>query len=82
MMLDRTAAVTVPAAVSLALTGTLLGIIALLLLPLVVVAHDRAIMKRVQPTSGWAAATIIGIIVFSVAVSNTAAAGTIVGWFL
>jgi hypothetical protein len=54
----------------------------LLVLPLLVVVHDRVVMKRAHPASTWGAAAIIGIIVFSVAISNTAAAGTIVGWFM
>lgn len=60
----------------------LLGIIALMLLPLLVVVHDRVMMKRVHPASAWGSAAIIGSLVASLVISNTPAAGTIVGWFL
>ena len=68
---------------SISLIGTpLLGIIALMVLPLLVVAHDRVMMKRVHPASAWGAAAIIGSVIVSVAISKTAAGAAIVGWFL
>ena len=51
-------------------------------LPLLVVVHDRVLMKRVHPASAWGAAAIVGSTVFSVAIANTAAGGAIVRWFL
>ena len=68
---------------SLSLTGTpLVGIIALMALPLLIVVHDRVMMKRVHPASTWGAAAIIGSVLASVAIANTAAGGAIVRWFL
>ena len=68
---------------SISLTGTPLpGLIALMALPLLVVVHDGVMMKRVHPASAWGAAAIIGSFVISIAISNTAAGGAIVGWFL
>jgi hypothetical protein len=58
------------------------GIIALMVLPLLVVVHDRLMVKRVHPASAWGAAAIIGSLVVSVAIANTAAGGAIVRWFL
>ena len=68
---------------SLRLSDTPLpGIIALMVLPLLVVVHDRLMVKRVHPASAWGAAAIIGSLVVSVAIANTAAGGAIVRWFL
>jgi len=68
---------------SLNLMGTPLpGIIALMSLPLLVVVHDRVLMKRVDPASGWGAAAILGSLVISVVVANTAIGGAIVRWLL
>jgi len=68
---------------SLSLTGSPMpGLIALMVLPLLVVVHDRVMMKRVHPVSAWAAAAIIGSFVISIAIANTAAGGAIVRWFL
>jgi len=68
---------------SLSLTGSPLpGLIALMVLPLLVVVHDRVMMKRVHPVSAWGAAAIIGSFVISIAIANTAAGGAIVRWFL
>ena len=68
---------------SISLTGTPLpGLIALMALPLLVVVHDRVMMKRVHPASAWGAAAIIGTLVISIAIANTPAGGAIVGWFL
>ena len=68
---------------SLSLTGSPMpGLIALMVLPLLVVVHDRVMMKRVHPASAWGAAAIIGSFVISIAISNTAAGGAIVRWFL
>ena len=68
---------------SLNLAGTPFpGIIILMVLPLLVVVHDRVMMKRVHPASAWGAAAIIGSLVVSIAVANTAAGGAIVRWFL
>ena len=58
------------------------GIVGLMVLPLLVVVHDRVMTKRVHPASAWGAAAIIGSTVLSVVVSNTAAGGIIVQWFL
>ena len=68
---------------SISLTGTPLpGLIALMALPLLVVVHDRVMMKRVHAASAWGAAAIIGTLVISIAIANTPAGGAIVGWFL
>ena len=68
---------------SISLTGTPLpGLIALMVLPLLVVVHDGVMMKRVHPASAWGAAAIIGSLVISIAIANTAAGGAIVRWFL
>ena len=67
---------------SLNLAGTPLpGIIALMMLPLLVVVHDRVLMKWVHPVSAWGAAAIVGSTVLSVAIANTAAGAAIVRWF-
>ena len=67
---------------SLNLAGTPLpGIIALMMLPLLVVAHDRVLMKWVHPVSAWGAAAIAGSTVVSIAIANTAAGAAIVRWF-
>jgi hypothetical protein len=47
-----------------------------------VVVHDRVMMKRVHPVSAWGTAAIVGSLVVSIAIANTAAGGAIVGWFL
>jgi hypothetical protein len=68
---------------SLTLTGTpLLGIICLMSLPLLVVVHDRVMMKRVHRASVWGAAAIVGSLVVSIAISNSTAGGAIVRWLL
>jgi hypothetical protein len=68
---------------SLNVAGTPLpGIIGLMVLPLLVVLHDRVMMKRVHPASAWGAAAIIGSLVVSIAIANTAPGAAIVGWFL
>jgi hypothetical protein len=68
---------------SLNLAGTPFpGIIGLMVLPLLVVVHDRVMMKRVHPASAWGAAAIIGSLVVSIAIANTAPGAAIVGWFL
>ncbi len=68
---------------SISLAGTPLpGIIGLMVLPLLVVVHDRMMMKRVHPASAWGAAAIIGSLVISIAIANTAAGDAIVRWFL
>ena len=68
---------------SISLTATPLpGLIALMALPLLVVVHDRVMMKRVHAASAWGAAAIIGTLVISIAIANTPAGGAIVGWFL
>jgi len=40
------------------------------------------LMKRVHPASAWGAAAIVGSLVISIAIANTAAGAAIVGWFL
>lgn len=68
---------------SISLTGTpLSGIIGLMVLPLSTVVHDRVIMKRVHPASAWGAAAIVGSVVASVAIANSALGAAIVRWFL
>ncbi len=68
---------------SLNLAGTPLpGVIALMVLPLLVVVHDRLLMKWVHPVSAWGATAIIGSTLISVAIANTAAGAAIVQWFL
>ena len=67
---------------SLSLAGTPLpGVIALMGLPLLVVLHDRVVMKRVHLASGWGATAIAGSTLVSIAISNTAAGTAIVQWF-
>lgn len=67
---------------SLNLAGTPLpGVIALMTLPLLVVIHDRVVMKWVHPVSGWGAAAIAGSTLISIAIANTAAGAAIVQWF-
>ena len=67
---------------SLNLVGTPLpGVIALMTFPLLVVAHDRAVMKWVHPVSAWGATAIAGSTLLSIAISNTAAGAAIVQWF-
>jgi hypothetical protein len=85
MLLLASLAVSGPALgrLSLNLIGTPFpGVIALMSLPLLVVVHDRVLMKRVHPASAWGAAAIVGSLVFSIAIANTAAGGAIVRWFL
>jgi hypothetical protein len=66
---------------SLNLAGTPLpGIIALMLLPLLVVAHDRLRMNRVHSVSAWGTAAIIGSLVLSIAIANSPAGRAIVRW--
>ena len=67
---------------SLNLAGTPLpGVIALMTLPLLVVVHDRVVMKWVHPVSAWGATAIVGSTLISIAIANTAAGATIVRWF-
>ena len=67
---------------SLNLAGTPLpGVIALMTLPLLVVIHDRVVMKWVHPVSGWGAAAIAGSTLIRIAIANTAAGAAIVQWF-
>lgn len=67
---------------SLNLAGTPLpGVIALMTLPLLVIIHDRMVMKWVHPVSGWGAAAIAGSTLISIAIANTAAGAAIVHWF-
>lgn len=67
---------------SLNLMGTPFpGVLALMALPLLVVIHDRVLMKRVHPVSAWASAAIIGSLVLSVVIANTAPGAAIVRWF-
>jgi hypothetical protein len=85
MLLLASLAVSGPALgrLSLNVLGTpFAGVIALMSLPLLAVVHDGVLMKRVHPASAWGAAAIIGSVVLSVVVANTAAGATIVQWFL
>lgn len=67
---------------SLNLAGTPLpGIIGLMTLPLLVVVHDRVMMRWVHPVSAWGATAIVGSTAASIAISNTAAGAAIVRWF-
>lgn len=84
MLLLATIAVSGPALgrFSLNLIGTPFpGVLALMALPLLVVIHDRVLMKRVHPVSAWASAAIIGSLALSVAIANTALGAAIVRWF-
>lgn len=56
------------------------GLITLMLLPLLIVVHDRLLIKRVHPVSAWGAAAIIGSLVLSIAVANSPAGPAIVRW--
>jgi hypothetical protein len=85
MLLLASLAVSGPALgrLSLALVATPLpGIIALMSLPLLVIGHDRVVMKRVHPASAWGAAAIVGSLVISIAIANTPAGSAIVQLFL
>ena len=67
---------------SLNFAGTPLpGVIPLMTLPLLVMAHDGVVMKRVHPVSGWGATAIAGSTFISIAISNTAVGAAIVQWF-
>ena len=67
---------------SLNVAGTPLpGLITLMVLPLLVVIHDRVLMKRVHPVSAWGTAAIIGSLVFSIAIANSPAGPAVVRWF-
>ena len=67
---------------SLNVAGTPLpGLITLMVLPLLVVVHDRVLMKRVHPVSAWGTAAIIGSLVFSIAIANSPAGPAVVRWF-
>jgi hypothetical protein len=50
-------------------------------LPLLVVVHDRVVMKWVHPVSAWGATAIVGSTLISIAIANTAAGAAIVQWF-
>lgn len=66
---------------SLNLAGTPLpGLITLMLLPLLVVVHDRILMKRVHPVSAWGTAAIIGSLLLSIATANSPAGPAVVRW--
>jgi hypothetical protein len=66
---------------SLNLAGTPLpGVIALMALPLLVIVHDRVVMKWVHPVSKWGAAAIAASTLIGVAISNTPAGAAIVQW--
>ncbi len=66
---------------SLHLAGTPFpGLIAIMLLPLLVVAHDRVLMRRVHAVSAWGAAAIIGSLGLSIAIANSPAGPAIVRW--
>lgn len=85
MLLLASVAVSGPALgrLSLSLLGTPFpGVLTLISLPLLVVVHDRVLMKRVHPATAWGAAAIASSIAISVAVANTSAGGAIVRWFL
>lgn len=58
------------------------GIIALMSLPLLVIGHDRVVMKRVHAASAWGAAAIVGSTVISIVIANTPAGSAIVQLFL
>jgi hypothetical protein len=85
MLLLASLAVSGPALgrLSLNLVATPLpGIIALMSLPLLVIGHDRVVMKRVHPVSAWGAAAIVGSTVISIVIANTPAGSAIVQLFL
>src|SRR5581483_6214703 len=66
---------------SLNVAGTPLpGLITLMVLPLLVVVHDRVLIKRVHRVSAWGTAAIIGSLVFSIVIANSAAGPAIVRW--
>jgi hypothetical protein len=66
---------------SLNLAGTPLpGVVGLMLLPLLLIVHDRVMMQRVHPASVCGAAAIVGSTVVSIVISNTAAGAAIVRW--
>jgi hypothetical protein len=66
---------------SLHLTGSPIpGVLALALFPLMVVAHDRVLMRRVHPVSAWGTAAIVASLAISVAVSNSPAGPALVRW--
>jgi uncharacterized membrane protein YozB (DUF420 family) len=62
-------------------TGTaLLGESLQVLLPLLVVAHDRIVAKRIHSASIWGSAAVIGMPLFTKAVANSQAAHSLVRW--
>ena len=66
---------------SLNLAGTPLpGLITLMLLPLLIVVHDRVLIRRVHPVSVWGTAAIVGSLVLNIAISNSPAGPAIVRW--
>ena len=66
---------------SLNLAGTPLpGVMALMTLPLLVVVHDRVVMKWVHPVTAWGATAIAGSTLIAIAIANTAAGAAIVQW--
>jgi hypothetical protein len=66
---------------SLNLAGTPIpGLVTLMLLPLLIVVHDRVLTRRVPPVSVWGAAAIIGSLVLSIAIANSPAGPAIVRW--
>lgn len=66
---------------SINMTGTPLpGVIAVMLLPLLVVAHDLMMARRVHRVSAWGSAAIIASLVVSIVASNTAVGPAIVRW--
>ena len=56
------------------------GVIALMSMPLLVVAHDRIVSGRVHRASAWGAAAIVGSLAVSIAIANSAMGAAIVRW--
>jgi hypothetical protein len=83
MMLLASMAVSGPALgrFSIQMTGTPFpGVVGIMMLPLLVVVHDRVLMKRIHPVSAWGTAAIIGSLVVSIAIANSPAGVAVVRW--
>ena len=56
------------------------GVVALMSMPLLVIAHDRIVSGRVHRASAWGAAAIIGSLAVSIAIANSSMGRAIVRW--
>lgn len=64
---------------SINLTGAPIpGLIVQMALPLLLIGHDWAMMRRVHPATRWGAAIVLGTMIFSIAFASTETAQSIV----